>query len=501
MSHPTSRLAPLIQQVEQLIELSESFAQQHQAALDAVAPLQRQSAENLLHYLAIRSQDMRPLQKELGKLGISRLGRAEGHVMASLMAVRHVLYRLADQPTPDRGAPVLSIEQGGQRSDQHAHQLLGRRRTASRGRIMVTLPSDAGERPEFVSELVEAGMSAARINCAKDDPEVWQEMVARVRESSAATARDIKVCMDLGGPKLRTGGLEASLARGFLKLWTSDLLHLMKAPLPGKPALHDEWGNLLRPAQISCTLPEVFERVKAGDPVRFNDGKIEGKVEEVHPDKLVIRITFAKPNGSKLRADKGINFPKSDLGISGLTHKDRQDLDFVATHADVVSLSFVNGPADVQQLIEELRRREASGLGILLKIETRSGFEHLPAILLEAMQHGLIGVMIARGDLAVEVGWQEMALVQEEMTRLCAAAHVPVVWATQVLESLAQKGRPSRSEITDAAMARSAECVMLNKGPYILEAVKLLGGILNQMEEFHAKTAPMLPQLSLNIEQ
>ncbi len=494
-----TQIAPLISQVEHLIDQAERFSKVHQEALDQVRPSQKLSARNLLHYISLRSQDIRPLQQELGRLGVSRLGRAEAHVMASLSAVRHVLYRLHDEldaPSPDS---ELTIEAGIRSTDEQAHRLLGPRHKANQGRVMVTMPTEAGQKGSFIPDLVEAGMTAARINCAKDGPEVWERIVHRAQEAAEEFGRPVKICMDLGGPKLRTGNLHASLPNGFIKLWTSDHLWLTRANVPGMAAVYDSHGNLIRPAQISCTLPEVFDRVQVGDPVLFNDGKIEGKVVEQAQDKLVIEITFAKTNGAKLRPDKGINFPQTDLGISGLTAKDRQDLDFVAKHAHVVSLSFVNKPDDVLQLIEELKQREAHDIGILLKIETRAGYENLPNILLTAMRHPTIGVMIARGDLAVEVGWQEMALIQEEIIRLCAAAHVPVVWATQVLESLAQKGQPSRSEISDAAMARSVECVMLNKGPFILEAVKLLGAILMQLEEFHAKTAPMLPRLQMNL--
>ena len=118
--------------------------------------------------------------------------------------------------------------------------------------------------------------------------------------------------------------------------------------------------------------------------------------------------------------------------------------------------------------MEEFKALNANDIGIILKIETQAGFKNLPGILLAAMQSYPIGVMIARGDLAIEGGWQNLAGMQEEIMSLCAAAHIPIVWATQVLETLSKKGIPSRAEITDAAMAQQAECVMLNKGPHIV---------------------------------
>jgi pyruvate kinase len=133
----------------------------------------------------------------------------------------------------------------------------------------------------------------------------------------------------------------------------------------------------------------------------------------------------------------------------------------------------------------------------VLKIETQRAFENLPAMLLEAMKAPRCGVMIARGDLAVECGFERLAEVQEEILWICEAAHVPVIWATQVLESLAKDGQPSRAEITDAAMSHRAECVMLNKGPYVVAAVQVLDDILRRMHGHQMKKRSMLRELDL----
>jgi len=280
----------------------------------------------------------------------------------------------------------------------------------------------------------------------------------------------------------------------FITLHIGDTLLLHRAPLAGEPARYDSQGNLVNPAHISCTLPEIFQYVKTGDPVYLNDGKIEGVVSKVRREEVEITITYASANGSKLKADKGINFPETDLAISGLTEKDRDDLPFVARNADAVNLSFVNRASDVKTLQQELEKYESSA-GIVLKIETRNGFKNLPEILLQAMQTYPVGIMVARGDLAIETGWENFATIQEEIMRLGEAAHIPVIWATQVLESLAKKGVPTRSEITDAALAQRAECVMLNKGLYIDKALKTLNEILVKMQNHQKKRQTMLPRL------
>ncbi len=280
----------------------------------------------------------------------------------------------------------------------------------------------------------------------------------------------------------------------YIPLKINDTLILHKNPDPGEPGQYDENGILIQSAHISCTLPEIFSDVKVEEPIFFDDGKIEGIIEKVNGDELNIRITYAKDTGSKLKADKGINLPHSNLNVSGLTPKDKIDLEFVAQYADTVNFSFVNNENDVQELLDELERYDST-IGIILKIETQKGFTNLPRILLRAMQTFPIGVMIARGDLAIETGWKNFATIQEEILRICEAAHVPDVWATQVLENLAKKGVPSRAEITDAALAQRAECVMLNKGAYIEKAVKMLDRILRRMQHFQKKKETVLPRL------
>jgi pyruvate kinase len=293
----------------------------------------------------------------------------------------------------------------------------------------------------------------------------------------------------------RVGELPAQ--EGSLLLHQGDLLLLTPDDEPGEAATHDRAGRLLTPAHIGCTLPQVFADVRPGDSVWLDDGRIGGTVEKANRAGLHVRIARARQRGEKLRADKGINLPDSPLRLPALTEQDRDDLRFIVEHADMVAMSFANSVEDVEALTAEIARLGRGTPAIVLKIETRRGFDHLPSMLLAAMRSAACGVMIARGDLAVECGYERLAEVQEEMLWICEAAHVPVIWATQVLETLAKEGIPSRAEITDAAMGHRAECVMLNKGPHILRAVQTLDDILHRMRRHQDKKRPMLRQLHL----
>jgi pyruvate kinase len=275
----------------------------------------------------------------------------------------------------------------------------------------------------------------------------------------------------------------------FVRVHANDRIVVTADLTPRHP--HEGDGPIL----IGCTLPEVFASVEVGQRVWFDDGKIGGTIVRVGADDMEVCITDVGRRGAKLRPGKGINLPDTDLAVAALTDQDLADLDVIAPLADMVNVSFVRTPDDVTQLQRELAQRGAMGVGMVLKIENVDAFEHLPALLLAAMATRDVGVMIARGDLAVEVGFERLAEVQEEILWVCEAAHVPVIWATEVLDMLAKTGRPSRAEVTDAAMAERAECVMLNKGPHITEAIEALASILSRMQHHQQKKRNLLRRL------
>ncbi len=598
------RVIQLIDQLDQITKDLEEKEQVFDQAIEATCSEYRKSARNLIHYKAIRTIDLRPIQKALKNLGMSRLANAGSHVMDSLSLSRQILYCLIGQSVDDEANFDLTTKNSEEFLINNTKNLLGPLSEGRRVRIMVTQPTEAAYDYPMVLEMVKSGMNCARINCAHDTPEIWSKIINHVKKASEATGTHVTIAMDLAGPKIRTGAIKPGfkvrkfspkrndlgmvVSPAFIiftdqvneksapntipvasewknqlnvgdkllvaadarnkqrtlkvirktddQVWAEcfktlyfrtgtvikhestnlntttvgelppieqsillrpdDIITIHQQPVLGESAQIDENRNVLKPAHISCQEAKIFDKVQAGNTILFDDGKIEGIIEACKSDRFDVRITRAKETGSKLKAEKGINFPTSDLGMSGLTEKDKKDLVFIATHADVVNFSFVNSKEDVQELLNELHALNAKDrLSVILKIETRKAFDNLEEILLAAMQTKYIGVMIARGDLAVETGWENIAWVQREILALCNAAHVPVVWATQVLENLAKKGLPTRSEITDATESLKAECVMLNKGAYINDAIRLLDKILADMENFKEKNETMLPKL------
>jgi pyruvate kinase len=447
------------------------------------------SAANLAHYLALRRRDLRALQRPLTALGLSSLGRLESRALPTLVAVKAALAALAGL-APEVAPSSEAFFAGERRLDKCTHELLGKSTSSRSTALLVTCPTEAAEDPQFMLALAERGVEAVRINCARDGAKQWERMIRHARAAEEATGRHFKIFMDLAGPKIRTGDVRHP--EGEKRIGIGALLAVV--PSGGLDRIEIDDPHFA----VECTHAEVLTAAKVRDHVHVDDGKLGAEVERVEPWGLLARVTSAPEKGVHLKREKGLNFPDTELAIAALTDKDLVDLDFVATHADGIEFSFVQSADDVELLQEALAKRRPGDwhkLSLILKIETARAVHNLPDIVVQAAGRQPTGIMIARGDLAVEIGFARMAEMQEEILWIGEAAHVPVIWATQVLEHLVQKWTPSRGEMTDAAMAARAECVMLNKGPYLLEAIDQLHTLLGRMDEHQHKKTPQLRRL------
>lgn len=448
----------------------------------------RERALNLAHYIVLRRRELRPLQEELMLLGLSSLGRLEGRVLPSLEAVIAALAAIVRDPRPEPFPSPAEMFHGRELTRVNAEIALGPAVGARRVRLMVTLPLEVGELPGLAAELLDSGADLVRINCAHGDPDLWLAMIGNVRRAAGEARRDVRILMDLAGPKCRTG--EVRVAKGHKRLRVGDEFLLVKA----------EFAPLeLFPAQAQCTLPSVFEELRFAAPVWLDEGRVGGSVTAVLDEGALVAVETAPPRGLRLKPDKGLNFPGTGLGVPALTDKDLADLDFVAREADLVGYSFVQDAADIARLQAELEARvgsiRAQKIGIVAKIETARAVRNLPEIIVQGAGSQPFAVMIARGDLGVEIGFARLAEIQEEILWLCEAAHVPVIWATGVLNGLIKDGQANRGEMTDAAMSARAECVMLNKGPHVAEALRCLDGLFVRMGEHLEKKTPRLRAL------
>lgn len=459
----------------------------------------RASMENLARYLTLRRHDLADLQRRLALLGLSSLGRAEARVAPQLDAVAWALGRLAvcsDAPLP----PTAAAMWGGEGLlERRTRDVLGAPPPDRRVRVIATLPSSAADDPELVRRLVAAGADGVRINTAHDDADAWRAMARHARDAGAALRRHVAIEVDLAGPKVRV------LAAARRRRRVGDAFWLV--PAGAVPELGDGEGEPLGQLDaVEVTLPAVLSGVAVGDAVWFDDGKLGARAERVcraladdgsvSGAALLVRVAHATERGVRVRLEKGVNVPDTVIDLPVPTHEDLAVLPDVLPIADAVGMSFVQRPSEVVALHQAIEALAPAGRpALVLKIETRLAVRALPALLAAALRRGPTAVMIARGDLAVELGFERLAEVQEQLLWVCEAAHVPVVWATQVLEGMAKRGMPTRAEVTDAAMAQRAEAVLLNKGPYAELAVQSLADVLRRMHRHQDKKTARLGAL------
>ncbi|WP_373545334.1 pyruvate kinase [Chamaesiphon sp.] len=462
------------------------------------------SALNLAEYLALRRHDLRSLQAALMPWGLSSLGRIEGRVMPNLDAVIATLEVICGSKS-DRHfqrPPVEFFFEGDRLLQQHTDELFGESSPHRRVRIMVTLDTEAATNYELVRSFIQRGANCMRINCAHDTPEIWQGAIDNIHRAEQETGTQCKIMMDLGGPKIRTGAV--LMPHHKKRVFKGDRIVLSRREPELESAVDPAKSTHVEHFQTSCTIPSILDLLAVDTPVYIDDGKIWTQVVDTQypiaheQPGLLLEVTNTSPKGVKLKPEKGMNFPDTVLDLSPLTEKDLTDLDFVAAHADIIGYSFVQRPSDIELLQQELAKRCENRLSppaIVAKIETAIAVTNLPELIVYAAGKRSFGVMIARGDLAVQIGYQRLTEIQEEMLWICEAAHIPVIWATQVLENLVKDGIPSRGEMSDVAMSERAECVMLNKGPFIGEAIGILDDVLTRMEAHQLKKTPQLRAL------
>lgn len=451
---------------DQLIDLKEKMSHE-------VYQSDNLSLLNLHHYLNLRKYDFSQLQDNLTKVGLSSFGRSQAHMEASVNVAIEMLSWALGKEYPNT-PPRLSYEASHAIMDQNATIFST---SNDNTKIMITVPSEYDD--NWFDDLAREGVHLFRINTAHDNPDAWEKMAQRIRNVSSQE-KGLKIYVDLAGPKIRTS-LKKAKKTGKpkkIKVFYGDkvLIHPADTSPATKESKHYD-------AIVGCTLNSIGSIVSIGDHLFLDDGKIELSIDEIHGENIVCTVLTRREEGSKIKDEKGINFPNSDIALHAICDHDKEILPLICEYADIIGISFAQTPQDINDLIAELDTLGKKGeISIVAKIETKKGVQNLPSILETLIEYGNSGIMIARGDLAIEIGFENLASMQEEILDLCTAAHIPVILATQVLENKMKTNIPSRAEISDVAFAHKAECVMLNKGDYALETIKILTTIFAQMD-------------------
>ena len=319
---------------------------------------------------------------------------------------------------------------------------------------------------EMMVRLIEAGMDVARLNFSHGVREQYQKVIDNLKQARAITGEHITILQDLGGPKIRTGLLEQKS----VALATGDVFTFTTREIGGNAEI------------VSTTYKQLPQDIKIGDTILVDDGKMTFRVESTTETDVVCRIL----NGGTLSEKKGMNLPGVKVSLPSFTEKDAEDLKFgLANDIDYVALSFVRSERDIQNLKEFLVKEAPKGkkVPIVAKIERGEAVEDINSIVAASDV-----IMVARGDLGVELPTEDVPIIQKMVVRLCNEMGVPVIVATQMLESMIENPRPTRAEANDVANAvlDGADAVMLSGetsvGKFPVEAVQTMDRIIKKAE-------------------
>jgi len=329
-------------------------------------------------------------------------------------------------------------------------------------RIVCTL-GPASDSPRVLRALAKAGMDVARLNFSHGAHQQHARRIAAVRDLAQELGRPIGILQDLCGPKLRIG----EFADGCAHLRRGQTFVLTPRPVRGSEE------------RVQLTFPDLARHVRRGERIMLADGAIELRVRAVRRGDIVCRVV----NGGTLASHQGVNVPDSELPIPAVTDKDLEDLDFGIAHGvDWVAMSFVRRAEDLAPLRQRMKKRKCA-IPIIAKIEKHEAVRALPPILAAAD-----GLMVARGDLGVELPLDQVPGIQKRIIRGCNLAGKPVITATQMLQSMIESPRPTRAEVTDIANAilDGSDAVMLSGetavGKYPVRATRMMARVARQAE-------------------
>src|ERR1700720_921 len=331
-------------------------------------------------------------------------------------------------------------------------------------KIVCTL-GPATNSPRMIRRLIEAGMDVARLNFSHGTHETHAQSIAMVHAAAAELGKTIGILADLQGPKIRTGALAGG---GTVNLRSGQQFIITTAKILGDST------------RVNTTFRPLPREVKSGDRILLSDGLIELRVEKVRGQEVICRVV----NGGSLGEHKGINLPGVKLRVPALTPKDKADLKFaLGQGVDYIAVSFVRRPEDVL-LAKRLIRRARKETPVIAKLEKPEAIENLEGILRVSD-----GVMVARGDLGVEMNPERVPVVQKAIIARAREFRRPVITATQMLESMTENPRPTRAEASDVANAifDGSDAVMLSaetaSGKYPVEAVQMMAKIIEEAEK------------------
>jgi pyruvate kinase len=334
-------------------------------------------------------------------------------------------------------------------------------------KIVCTL-GPATESPAMIEKMIRAGMNVARLNFSHGEYDEFAELIVNIRKISKKLGQPVAIMQDLQGPKIRVGEMPE---KGVV-IKKGETIILTTANITGLPG------------KIPVQYKDLPKDVRKGDRILMDDGLLEMDVIKVTPTEITCKVV----NGGTVFRHKGINVPTASISANPITTKDKQDLFFALKNdVDYVALSFVKSAKNIVELRDLIRQKRGKAK-IIAKIERHEAVENLESIIIETD-----AVMVARGDLGVEVAGEKVPLIQKQMIHLANIHGKPVITATQILQSMVTNPRPTRAEMSDAANAvfDHTDALMLSNesavGKFPIEATQTLAKVANSVENFLKK--------------
>lgn len=352
-------------------------------------------------------------------------------------------------------------------------------------RIMATLDSALADDLEAARRLLKSGMDCGRILCDHDGPKRWSRVIANLRKASRETGRPFRLCLDVSHPRPHI--LEVATAPESQRIGCGAYLLLTSR----KPRLRQGLDAALR-VGLEPRLPQLA----AGAEVAVDGGRLIARVIEADKDGALLKVTSAPPRGVRLKPHQRLHFHGADP--PPLADEDREELRFIAEHADLVGTSRVQCAADLLSLQQAIIQsgRLLSSIGLILNISAACAVRSLPAILACALGRQPVGVLLSSSDLAVELGYEPLAEVQNEVVKLCVAAQVPVLFTHPLLDRLVRKGTASPCELADVTYEQRIDCVRLGAGRYLGEAVRTLDELFAKLHLWRSRGASIAKALT-----
>lgn len=466
-----------------------------------VHPHNKMSVMNMLRYITLRSHDLRKVHDSLSERGVTSLRSAESYVYRNVTdALKLVNLLQGKEWQPKESIESLGYKKSKKLLSYNANQLFNKKEKKHSTEIMVTLPESAYADEDILKDLLRSGMEIARIDLHKGDIHEWLEVIKKLRNYSLELKAPCKILADLPKNELKIEDFrvikKSMKLRQYISVQNGDHIKLSTQCTQATDCVYGLNKELITPATLPLSQIDINAIANVGDQIILSKGNIKGIILSKTEWDMKVLIKQTHKKKSKIFADSHVSIP--NRLIEEQEYKINTKLiNAIKDAVDMIGISGLQSHKNIISFFDESQLLANEEVGLVVHIDSQRSWSDLPLIMIEAMRHKKIGIMVDRENIAMDVGADRAVEIKDQILWLCEAAHVPVIWSTNILENLTKSGIAKPAEITDAAKAARTECVMLSDGPFIIDAVNMLSNILVKMEQHSYKKKNLMRTLSI----